>query len=395
MRIGMITACYKPVVNGVTRMVSLYKEELEALGHEVTIFTLGRPDPNGEEPGVVRSPGLPLTMGYHLASGYTAQARRRLRQMDILHCHHLVMGLELAHRYGRSPIVYTNHTRYDLYTGRFVPQVVANRLLRHMWPRLTALADLVVTPSASMRQVMQRFGVRRPITVIENGVDLRPFHTPVAPLTKRKLGLPQTAVLAVYVGRLAHEKNLPFLLNQFAQARQQCPDLHLLLIGQGPLRNQLQQKAQQLGLYYGPACTETAVHFTGELANNQVANYLAAADFFTTASVSEVHPLTVIEALAAGLPIVGLKAPGIVDIVTSGQTGYLTKSPQLAPAIVALAHNPAQRQQMAHAARQASYRYDIRHTVQQSLDFYQRLHKAQTGLVAPRLKKERTILRHS
>jgi hypothetical protein len=72
MRIGMITACYKPVVNGVTRMVSLYKAELENLGHEVTVFTLGRPDPNGEEPGVVRSAGLPLTGGYHLAPRYNA-----------------------------------------------------------------------------------------------------------------------------------------------------------------------------------------------------------------------------------------------------------------------------------------------------------------------------------
>jgi 1,2-diacylglycerol 3-alpha-glucosyltransferase len=366
MQIGMITACYKPVINGVTRMVSLYKAELEALGHEVTVFTLGRPDPKGEEPGVIRSPGLPLTMGYHLTAGYNARARRRLRQMDVLHCHHLLMGLELAYRYGRSPIVYTNHTRYDLYTGNFVPQSFADRVLRRLWPRLTALADAVVTPSASMRQVLRSFGVRRPITVIENGVDLRPFHTPPAPLNKTALGLAETAVVAAYVGRLSPEKNLPGLLHQFARARRNAPHLHLLLVGQGPLAGELRQRVKASGL-------SAVVHFTGELGNTQVANHLAAADFFVTASVSEVHPLTLIEALAAGLPIAAPVAPGIVDIVRHGQTGLLTSPPHLFQAMCSLANEPAQRRRMAALARQASYRYDIRRTVQHSLALYERL----------------------
>jgi 1,2-diacylglycerol 3-alpha-glucosyltransferase len=237
--------------------------------------------------------------------------------MDILHCHHLLMGLELAYRYGRSPIVYTNHTRYDLYTGNFVPQPVADRLLRRLWPRLTALADLVITPSASMRQVMRSFGVRRPITVIENGVDLRPFHTPIAPLTKRALGLPETAVVAAYVGRLSPEKNLFCLLHQFAQARQDCSDLHLLLMGQGPQALALRQLAERSWV-----SLETAVHFTGELANNQIANHLAAADFFVTASVSEAHPLTLIEALAAGLPIAAPVAPALSILSALARRGY-------------------------------------------------------------------------
>lgn len=372
MQIGMVTACYKPVVNGVTRMVSLYKAELEALGHEVTIFTLGRPDPTGDEVGVVRSPGLPLAMGYHLAPAYTLAARRRLRQMDIIHCHHLLMGLELAYRYGRSPIVYTNHTRYDLYTGNYLPQPLADRLLRRLWPRLTALADLVVTPSASMRQVLRAFGVSRPISVIENGVDLRPFHTPFAPLSKTALGLPETAVVATYVGRLSPEKNLATLLGQFAQARQTAPDLHLLLVGDGPLANELRQQVNGLGL-------ATAVHFTGELANSRVADYLAAADFFVTASLSEVHPLTLIEALAAGLPIAAPTAPGIVDLVSSGQTGFLTEPHRLSEAIDYLAQHSAVRERLAYAARRASQRYDIRQTVQRSLALYERLRETRAG----------------
>ena len=106
MKIGMVTACYKPVINGVTRMVALYKEALEELGHEVTVFTLGEPDPAGEDANVVRSPAIPLgKTGYYATFGYNREARERLREMDIIHCHHLLMSVEMAHRYGQCPVV--------------------------------------------------------------------------------------------------------------------------------------------------------------------------------------------------------------------------------------------------------------------------------------------------
>jgi len=180
MRIGMVTACYKPVINGVTRMVLLYKQHLESLGHEVTVFTLGEPDPAGEEPSVVRSPAIPVADGYYVSMRYSRKAQVLLSQMDIIHCHHLFMSVEMAHRYGRCPIVYTNHTRYDLYTGSYtpLPQPAADALMRQIWPEFTDFADVVITPSASVRRVMLDFGVRRPIEVIENGVDLRPFRQP-------------------------------------------------------------------------------------------------------------------------------------------------------------------------------------------------------------------------
>jgi 1,2-diacylglycerol 3-alpha-glucosyltransferase len=200
MRIGMVTACYKPVINGVTQMISLYKQHLDDAGHEVTVFTLGEPDPAGDEPGVVRSPAVSLgDTGYYWSMRYTRAAQELMQQMDIIHCHHLYMSVEMAHRYGRCPIVYTNHTRYDLYMGTYIPisQPAADAVMRQIWPDLTDLADVVVVPSDSVRQVMLDFGVTRPMMVIENGVDLRPFHTPAHPLTKAELGIVATDVLFV------------------------------------------------------------------------------------------------------------------------------------------------------------------------------------------------------
>ncbi len=242
MRIGMVTACYKPVINGVTRMVALYTQHLTQLGHEVVVFTLGKPDPAGDEPGVIRSPGLPLGhTGYYLGVRYTREAQALLSQMDVLHCHHLLMSIELAHRYAYCPIVYTNHTRYDLYTAAYahLSPHTAQRILRQVWPALANLGDTVIAPSPGVKRVLEQYGVRGPIVVIPNGVCLDAFMKPSRPHRKADLHLPENSVLLIFVGRLAVEKNIAVLLEQFRHIREEGrvagQDVHLLLVGDGPL----------------------------------------------------------------------------------------------------------------------------------------------------------------
>ena len=374
MRIGMVTACYKPVINGVTQMVSLYKQVLEQMGHEVTVFTLGKPDPQGDEPGVVRSPGLPLGhTGYYLGIRYTREAQKRLLQMEVLHCHHLLMSVEMAHRYAHAPIVYTNHTRYYLYAAAYshLPLSTTNQLLRRVWPALANLGDVVIAPSPGARQVLQDYGIRAPIEVIPNGIELERFWTPTRPHTKQNLGLPETTRLLVFVGRLAGEKNLDLLLEQFGQIRYAAAhrgcDVHLLVIGDGPLRRTIPLWLEQQRL-------TNAVHLLGAVPNDEVANWLAAADVFLTASVTEVHPLTVIEAMAAGLPVVGVHSPGISDTVQSGVTGWLADEPDcLAEIALPLLLDEGQCGKMGAAAQKASQQYAIGQTVNQTVALYERL----------------------
>lgn len=371
MRIGMVTACYKPVINGVTQMVSLYKRHLELLGHEVTVFTLGEPDPAGEEPGVVRSPAIALgSSGYYVTTRYSTEAQLLLREMDIIHCHHLFMSADMAHRYGRCPIVYTNHTRYDLYTGSLtpLPQPAADAVMRQVWPEFTQLADVIVTPSESVRQVMLDFGVRQSIEVIENGVDLKRFQDPHIPRIRQEFGVRESSILLIYVGRLSPEKRLSNLIDQFAIAQEIMPDLHLLVVGSGTLQDDLKLQVFNHGL-------ERHVHLVGSVAYGKVAGLLAAADIFVTASVTEVHPLTVIEAMAAGLPVAAISSPGIVDIVEPAVSGLLTSRAEggLAAAIIGLAANEKLRQEMSRAAQMASRRFDISSTITRTVDLYERL----------------------
>jgi len=379
MRIGMVSATYdSSVVNGAVRMVTLYKRYLEALGHEVTIFALGDDRPEDRAVGIVRSPGIRLgDYGYFFSMGYNREAQQLLSQMDIVHCHHLFMSVELAHRYARCPIVYTNHTRYDLYTGTYMPlpQPAADAIMRQLWPEFTDFADTVIAPSESVRRLMIEFGVRAPTVVVENGIELEPFLHPAQPHQKAEFGLDDNDFLFMYVGRLSSEKNLNSLLEQFAVACQVLPNLHLAILGKGPQEAELRQHATGLAI-------ADRVHFAGSVPFEEVSDWLAAADAFVTASTSEVHPLTVIEAMAAGKPVAAVVSSGIVDTIEPGVTGYMPSSTNgLDAAFVALAANPARARQMGAAARESSRRFDIRRTVARTVELYEKLLAARPDLV--------------
>jgi glycosyltransferase involved in cell wall biosynthesis len=222
---------------------------------------------------------------------------------------------------------------------------------------------------------MLDFGVRRPIRVIANGVDLEPFYNPIQPCRKSDLGIPQDATAAMYVGRLSAEKNLETLLAQFAAAQEISPALHLIMVGKGPLAETLPKYARQLGV-------GQKVHFVGAVTYERVSNYLAAADFFVTASVTEVHPLTIIEAMAMGLPIVAYASPGMVDTVEPAVTGFLSHHEEggLAAGMVALAENPDRRRRMGTAARERSQRFDIHATIGQTIELYEELRRTRPDL---------------
>lgn len=377
MRIGMLVDMYKPYLSGVTNHVALLKQTLEEMGHQVFIFTFGEARQE-DEPGVIRSPGVPLEMfaeGMHLNLAYSKEARQMLRTMDIVHAHHPFISARLGLRYARPhgiPVVFTNHTRYDLYLHAYLPILpdgVGELMLKAYLPSLSRAVDLVVAPSKGVYHLLERVGVEMSrVALVPNGVDLRRFEQPVEPLPRAALGLTAEQVVVMYVGRLGPEKNLSFLLRAFRGVAMVYPQAHLVLVGDGPLREDLMAQTRELGL-------NERVTFAGQQPYAQVPRYLAMADLFATASVTEVHPLSVIEAMAAGLPVVGVRSPGVGDTVETGVTGLLTEDEVTAFAVAlgALVGNADLRRRMGQAARQASRRYDVRYTTRQLVTHYQRL----------------------
>jgi 1,2-diacylglycerol 3-alpha-glucosyltransferase len=374
MRIGMMADVYKPHVSGITNYIALNKAYLEQHGHEVYVFTFGDETYVDDEPNIIRSAGMPLLdTGYYLSLRYTKANRKLLQTMDVVHVHHPFLSGSLAIRYCKPyniPIVFTNHTRYDLYAQAYLPALpegVGETALQAYLPTFCRMVDLVISPSPGMRDVLHKFGVDVPIEVVPNGVDVRPFLQDVQPRDRAEFGYSAQDVVLIYTGRLGPEKNLPFLLRSFGGAVQAYDNLALLLVGDGNERDNLQDRVRVMGI-------QERVRFTGMVPYADLPGYLSMADAFVTASITEVHPLSLIEAMAAGLPVLGIQSPGVGDSIEDGVTGFIVAEEDLAAytaKLIRLVTHHKQRRQMGEQARQIAQAYAIENTTRMMLDQYQ------------------------
>ena len=393
MKIGMMVDSYKPYVSGITNYVDLNKRYLEMAGHEVFVFTFGDLEHKNNEPRVIYSKGVPLSdSGFYLSLRYSSAAKKLLQTMDIVHVQHPFLSGRLALRYCRPsqiPIAFTNHTRYDLYAQAYLPMMpeeISQGLLQAYMPSFCEAMDLVIAPSAGMEKVLRQFNVAGQIVVIPNGVELKNFHK-ADPFPRAELGYTADDILLVYAGRLAPEKNLPFLLKSFAGIAQALPNAHLLLLGSG-----IQQFEEEIRGLVGELDLTQRVRFMGRIAYDQLPAYLAMCDIFVTASITEVHPLSVIEAMGAGLPIMGIQSVGVGDTVQDGISGLLSTLdlPAFTAKLTRLCLDLDLRAQISKSAREASSAYAIEHTTSLMLAHYERLkreYKPRKDNLAVHLKK--------
>lgn len=374
MRIGMMADTYKPHVSGVTNYIDLNKRHLERAGHEVFVFSFGDMEYRDEEPRIVRSPGVPLpNTGFFLSFRYTQTAKNLLQSMDIIHVHHPFLSGSLALRYARPlqiPIVFTNHTRYDLYAQVYMPlmpEEISDSLLRTYMPNFCNAVDLVVAPSNGLEKVLNKLDVKSPIVVIPNGVELDNYLN-AQPLPRADFGYTSDDIIFISVGRLGPEKNLAFLLRAFNGLAQAYDHVRLLILGDGPSRADLEALVSSLAI-------NDRVRFEGLVNYDKIPSYLSMCDVFVTASVTETFGMSVVEAMGTGLPVLGVDSVGVGDIVLDEVTGYLTSEDPIAYAVkmTLLATEEGLRKKMSAAAREESRKYSIVRTGQMMQQHYERL----------------------
>jgi len=393
MRIGMMVDSYKPYVSGITNYVDINKRQLELAGHDVFVFTFGSLEYQGSDPRVIYNRGVPLSdSGFYLSTRYSSAAKKLLQTMDIIHVHHPFLSGRLALRYCRPvqiPIVFTNHTRYDLYAQAYLPMMpeeMSQGLLQSYMPSFCEAVDLVIAPSAGMEKVLRQLNVEGHVAVVPNGVDLKNFYE-ASPFSRTELGYKEDDILLAYAGRIAPEKNLPFLLKSFVGVAQTLPNAHLLLIGSG-----IQQFEEEIRTLVGELELTQRVRFTGRIAYDELPAYLAMCNIFVTASITEVHPLSVIEAMGAGLPVMGIHSVGVGDTVQDGVTGLLATHDLSAftAKLTRLCLDRNLRSQMGDSARKVSSAYAIERTTGLMLEHYEKLkreYKPRKGNWAVRLQR--------
>jgi len=311
--IAYFTNFYHPIVNGVVRSVASFREILMKQGHNVFIFAQSDGTYKDTEPFIFRYPSVPLSGDISAAipvSPFVDQLLPILK-LDVIHTHHPILLGQTAARKAAElglPLVFTFHTQYWEYTHYVpFPQEAIQEFLKnavHKWLRdFMQKCQHIIIPSESMREILVRdYGLAERYTVIPTGTNLEPFLRADGRALRQEKGWQDETVL-ISVGRLAPEKNWDILLQAFAKACVQHPDLRLVLIGDGSGRDSLQQLAAQLGI-------AERVTFTGALPFEEIPRYMKAADVFSFASVTETQGLVTIEAMAAGLPVVAVDGSG-------------------------------------------------------------------------------------
>jgi len=379
MRIAMMTNNYKPVIGGVPISIERLAQGLRMLGHTVYIFAPDCGDNGEEEPFVIRCRTLDtrLTGDFPVLNLLAPGIEERFRclQIDLIHVHHpMVMGqiaLYLGEKY-RIPVVYTYHTRYEMYLHYIKPYAALEEAARESRAAQEAVhcirditvpgfirnfmqqCDLIFAPTPTMAEHLESQNIPVPVRVMPTGIPEQAYlQEPSAAETLREYFLEDKKYLLTTVSRLAKEKNFDFMFRGLAVLKERIGDcFRLLLIGDGPQRQELEQLAQELGLAEN-------IRFLGFQPNEQIALYHRAGDCFLFSSCSETQGIVLLEAMAAHTPVVALDATGVRDVVENGVNGFLTEPDEQrwASRIRQVLESDSLRQRFAENAFRTALRY--------------------------------------
>ncbi|MHB1421468.1 MAG: glycosyltransferase family 4 protein [Bacillota bacterium] len=325
MRIGVFTDSYRPYTSGVVRSIDTFTGHLRTLGHDVYIFAPHYPGCE-KEAQVYRFPSVPSLAypEYVMPIPISPPGVRALVKgldLDIIHVHSPFLlgrvGAKYAKRYN-VPLVFTYHTLYDQYLHYLpVAQSLSRWVVQKVCQEFCNRCDLVVTPTKVISNILGDHGVRSQIKVIPTGIETEDFKTGDPHWLRQRHDLPDDAAVLLHVGRLGEEKNIGFLLKSFQVILHEEPRTWLVLVGGGPQEEHLKIQAQEFGI-------SERVVFTGNLSREEVVHAYAGANLFVIASQTETQGLVIGEAKASGLPVVGVKAFGVAEMVADQVDGFLT-----------------------------------------------------------------------
>lgn len=324
MNIVYLTNTFTPHVGGVARSLEAFSSRLRERGHRVLVIAPEFPDMAPPEADLIRISAIQNfnASDFSVVLPIPKGLRDELInfEAEIVHSHHPFLLGMTALRLARSldlPLLFTHHTLYEQYIHYIAPEnEMIAKFIIELATGYANLTDHVIAPSESLRQIILERGVTTPISVVPTGVQVSNFAGADGAFFRRERNISAEAFVVGHLGRLAPEKNIGFLARAVCMFLSRHPGTIFLVVGDGPCAEEIRQVFAQHQL-------SDRLVATGVLEGADLAAALCAMDVFAFSSLSETQGMVITEAMAAGVPVVALQAPGVCDVVRDGYNGRL------------------------------------------------------------------------
>ncbi len=378
MKILLISDVYFPRVNGVSTSIRTFTEQLQALGHTVHLIAPAYGIETKDESWITRVPARSIyfdpedkLMKYQAILRLLPELKAQ--NFDLIHIHTPFVahyaGLKLA-KLLQIPVLETYHTFFEDYLHHYlpwIPKFAARSMARFVSKTQCNQVDAIVAPSQPMLDVLRTYGIHTQAAVIATGLQASSFAEADGAAFRLKYGIAPERPMLLYVGRVAFEKNIDFLVRVVQLLIKETPDTLLVITGEGPAEPSLHALVKTLGL-------ENNVQFIGYLDRNTELNACyQAADIFVFASKSETQGLVLLEAMAQATPVVAIAELGTASILVEGEGAMIAPDDELqfAQKVQALLKNAVHREHLGVRAKHyAESKWSAQTQAERMLAFY-------------------------
>jgi len=380
MHILMLSDVYFPRINGVSTSIQTFSQSLLSHGHQVTLIAPEYPQDHAAEFEIIRIPSrrLPFDPEDRLMS---LRGIKKLlpmlqtREFDLIHiqtpfvAHYA--GIHLGRKLGIRTVT-TYHTFFEAYFEKYLPWAPTSwlRSIARSYSRKQCnQVDGVISPSRPMLDKLEEYGVKNLTAIIPTGLPVSCFTTAEDTGFRARHGIRNDAKLLLYVGRVAHEKNIDFLVSTFCKVARESAQAELLIAGEGPALGSLQKQARDSG--FGDR-----IHFVGYLdRHTELLECYQQSDIFVFASETETQGLVLLEAMASGLPVISCASMGSLDVLIDGEGCHIAplEEGEFAGRILSLIDDPADAMRLSEKGRQYAASWSAEAKATDMLQFYERV----------------------
>ena len=385
MRIGIFTETYTPYISGLVTSEIMLKKALEKQGHEVYIVTANLESfkyDYDEKERVLKIPGIPTGIyDSRLSSIYPVRAVNKIKSwnLDVIHSQTEFAIGTFARLFAKQyniPLVHTYHTMYEDYIyyitkGYF--ERSSKKLLEYFTKFYceTTATELIVPTHKTYKLFKEKYKFEKNINIIPTGIEVERFYDENIDNNELKelrktLKIDKDDFILLFVGRLAEEKNVEFLIKAEKKLQEQNNNIKLLIVGDGPDKEKYEKYAESLGL------TDSII-FTGKAAWEDMPYYYHLADVFVTASKTETQGLTIIEAMASNVVPVCMRDEAFSSMVTEELDGlFFETEKEYIDHIIRLYNNPKELEKFDKQARIQAETYSSKYYGERVLEVYNR-----------------------